>query len=107
MADSDVLRQHLGERIPAGGTDADTFFSHAEINQLLADAGDNVVVAAYQGWLAKASEYANLVNTSEGGSRVDMSDLHKHALEMVKHYREISGGLPGARSVSIKLAARE
>lgn len=107
MADSDVLRQHLGERIPLGGTDADTFFSDTEITQLLTDADSNVLAAAAQGWLMKASEYAGLVSTSEGGSRVDLSDLHKHAVEMAKHYESISGGVAGSRGVKSKLAVRE
>jgi hypothetical protein len=107
MADSDVLRQHLGERIPAGGTDADTFFSDDEITELLNTADSEILVAAAEGWLMKASEYAALVNVSEGGGRQDLSDMHKHAMELAKHYQELSGGAVSSRTVMSKLATRE
>lgn len=111
MADSDVLRQHLGERIPAGGTDADTFFSDAEITQLLTDADDDVLAAAGAGWLMKASELAGMVDVTEGGNSEKMSDLHKAAITMAKHYQDmLSSGVGvggGASGTKVKLAARE
>jgi hypothetical protein len=82
----DRLRALLGERIPAGGTPADTYFSAEEIDNLIEGAGDNVRRAAYEGWQLKAAYYADLVNVTEGNALRDMSDLLDHALAMAKQF---------------------
>lgn len=88
MPTTDVtrLRRKLGENIPAGGSDADTMFTNVEVQALLDDSGSDVTKAALEGWRAKAAEYSNLVNVSEGNSQRQMSDLHKHALTMIDYY---------------------
>lgn len=88
MAFSDVhrLRRKLGETIPAEGTEADTLFTNAQLEDILDDAGRDMTTAAYLGWQAKAAEYANLVTVTEGNSSRNMTDLHTNALKMVKHY---------------------
>lgn len=73
---SDMLRSRLGERIPIGGTDADTMFTNAEILDLLSYTNPE-----REGWRRKAAEFASLVDTTEGTSKRAMSDLHKQALE--------------------------
>lgn len=87
MADSDRLRSLLGEKIPADGTDADTFFSNEEITDLL-DTYGTLNAAALEGWTEKAGEYANLVNNLQGGARRDMSDLYDHAKDREAFFLE-------------------
>jgi len=91
VADSDVLRLYLGERIPAGGTAADTFFSESEITELL-DRNTSIFGAAAEGWGAKAAEFATLVDTSEAGGSEKMSQMHKQSLEMQPHYAALAAG---------------
>lgn len=90
MADSDTLRLYLGERIPAGGTDADTFFSTTEIQDLLDRHPESLNGAAAEGWRAKAAEFATLVDTSESGGSEKMSQMHKQALEMEAKYAALA-----------------
>lgn len=91
MTDSDRLRSLLGETIPADGSEEDTLFSTAQIFDMIDRAGGDVEQAAYEGWRYKMAHYANLVNTAEGSSRRDMSDLHDHARHMVEHFGGIAG----------------
>jgi hypothetical protein len=83
---NEKLRALLGERIPEGGSDLDTYFSDAEIQSILDDTDGNIRRAAYEGWQLKAAYYADLVTVTEGNALRQMSDLHKHALDMVKQY---------------------
>lgn len=46
-------------------------------------------------WREKAANYAALVNVSESGSSRSLSDLHKNALAMAKHFGEIDPANPG------------
>lgn len=98
MTTAEKLRSLLGETIPDGGSDADTLFTDAEIDQFLADApvtpeGDvNVERAAYEGWRVKAARLSSLVDTTEGNAQRKFSQLLDNAMEMVKHYSRSSGG---------------
>lgn len=94
LTDVDRLRRLLGEAIPVGGSDADTLFSNAEVDDLLARGGGDLNLAAALGWEAKAAEFANLVSVAEGSARKELSDLRGNALAMVKHFR---GGSSGGR----------
>lgn len=91
LTDAEQLRQLLGETVPAGGSDVDTMFTDEQISDFLTLAEDDVTLAAYHGWLAKAGEYANLVDTQEGSSRRSMSDLHKNAEARVKQFAGLAG----------------
>jgi hypothetical protein len=75
---SETLRSQLGERIPVGGTDADTMFTDAEIIDLLSYSNPEL-----EGWRRKAAEFANLVDTTEGTSKRAMSQLHANALNQI------------------------
>lgn len=88
------LRELLGERIPTGGSDADTMFTDARLLDLLntTESRDEALAVA---WKIKAAEYADLVDTSEGTSKRAMSDLHKHALQMAASYSTEIGGALG------------
>ena len=93
-----TIRSQLGERIPSGGSEADTLFTDAEIQKFFAAGGENVLKAVYQGWLSKAAELSNLVDTAEGNYSRKFGQLLEHAQAMVKYYGRISGGDPTART---------
>lgn len=81
------LRQLLGESIPPGGSDADTMFTDAEIEDFL-ELGLGVVEAgAYYGWQAKMANYANLVTVNEGNAARELTELHRNAKRMLDEFR--------------------
>jgi hypothetical protein len=92
------LRALLGERIPVGGTEVDTFFADAEITTLLTSSGGNLIRAAYEGWQQKAAEYSNLVNITEGNSSRENAKLLEGALKMVKQYGQSGDSLTAGRT---------
>lgn len=83
---NEKLRALLGERIPGDGSDADTFFSEAEVANLLQDSDGDVRRAAYSGWQMKAAYYTDLVTVTEGNASRQASDLLDHAIKMVKQF---------------------
>jgi hypothetical protein len=93
FTDVDQVRLAVGENIPADGGEADTMFTNAQIQNMLDASGGVVVKAALSGWQAKAAEYSNLVNVSEGNSQREMSDLYKAALKMVEYYEGLVAAL--------------
>lgn len=93
--DAQSLRQLLGERIPTGGTAADTLFSDQEITDLLTDSDNDHNLAAYHGWVIKAAEFANLTTKSEGNALEQFSDLHKNALNQIKLFAGLAGVVVG------------
>ena len=89
LGDVDRLRILIGEVIPSDGTEADTMFTDAQIQDFLdrsSTLGLGLTKAAVYGWEAKAANYSNLVTVAEGNSSRNMSDLYKAALAMVKTY---------------------
>lgn len=98
VSDEDRLRALIGEKIPDGGDETDTQFSTAQITQILVDCSYNMDRAAFEGWRLKAAIYADLVNVTEGNASRNMSDLHKHALDMAKAYGTSSGNLTQGRT---------
>src|SRR4051812_13368227 len=62
------LRLMVGERVAAGRTAADTFFSDDELTDMLVRHSNNLYLAASEAWGAKAADRANLVDMSESGS---------------------------------------
>lgn len=97
----DQLRNMLDERIPFGGTDADTRFSNGEIDELLAGF-DDINAAAAEGWDRKAaramSERGGLQETQVGSERlkfVSIESYRDHCRAMAEHYR---GRVPGSGS---------
>jgi hypothetical protein len=92
MEQIENLRAMLAERIPPGGSEADTLFASSELERILNTNGGNLERAAYDGWRIKAAEFANLVSVTDGAASREFSDLHKNALEMVKTYMRSSAG---------------
>lgn len=80
------LRNLLGEPIRPGAEADSTMFSDEEIDDFLEMAHDNVKAAAYEGWLVKMANYANLVTVNEGNASRELTELHKNAKRMVDQY---------------------
>ena len=88
----DKLRQLLGEMIPVDGSESDTLFADAEIEDLLEEGEGDMDRAAYEGWRAKAAKLSNLVDTTEGNVQRKFSQLLDNAESMVKLYLRSSSG---------------
>jgi len=98
------LRAWLNERIPAGGTAADTRFSDAEIDRLITEA-DVLEAAAWRGWSEKAAilqeEDGGLIEKSVGSERLRLVDPGKRAafaLEMADYYYSLIPSAVGGGS---------
>lgn len=83
---SDRLRICLNESYGEDGDEADTRFTDEQILDFLNQAGGDNNRAAVIGWTAKAAIYADLITVNEGNALRQMSDLHNHALAMIKQY---------------------
>jgi hypothetical protein len=85
------LRYLLGEAIPAGGTEADTLFTDAQLTVWI-DEGPTLERAAFEGWRSKAAQFANLVTVTDGAASREFSDLLENARAMVTMYQRSSAG---------------
>ena len=102
------LRKLLDERIPEGGSDADTRFSDADIDELLIDA-TNIYEAAAAGWTIKATmfqrEAGQIQSYSVGQERYEMSnpkDLMEYALKMAETYSRMAASRIGSVILKFK-----
>ena len=91
------LRLLLGEDIPEGGTEADTLFTDSQLSSWISSA-PNLDRAAYEGWKAKAANFAGLVNVTDGASSREFSDLLDNARAMVTIFSKSSGSNTTGRS---------
>lgn len=87
----DQLRLYLDDPMPTDGL-SEPMFTDAELQQILDDAFGNPERAAVEGWRWKAAKYSAMVDVTEGNSSRAMSDLHGHALAMIKHYSQSTQG---------------
>jgi hypothetical protein len=78
QSDLNQLRMALSERIPLGGTEADTNFSTAELAQLMLMADGLLERAAAIGWAVKGGDLYDVIDVSENGSERKMSQLFEH-----------------------------
>lgn len=85
------LRRMVGDRIPPGGDENSAFFSDAEIDDLISEAGESLNTAAFYGWLAKMAEFAKLVDRNVSGADMRLSQMYKQAEAMAKHYGTLAG----------------
>ena len=102
------LRKLLDERIPEGGSDADTRFSDADIDELLSGAA-NIYEAADAGWTLKATmfqrEAGQIQSYSVGQERYEMSnpkDLMEYALKMAETYSRMAASSMGSVILKFK-----
>lgn len=89
------LRRLIDERIPSGGTDADTRFDDDELNEIL-QAAPTLEAAAAEGWTRKASRAMSERGGLEGSKAGDeshtfvkLSDYRDHCLRMAAQYRGV------------------
>ena len=101
----DQLRELIDERIPPGGTDADTRFSDAELDRIL-QAASTLNQAAAEGWRRKAaralSERGGLVSAGAGDERfefVSPKEFREHCLQMADYYASLDA--PGTTLMEI------
>lgn len=86
----DRLRLLIDDEVPLDGTDP--MFDDPTLQDILDAAGGNPERAAAEAWQMKAAKAASLVDVTEGNASRAMSDLHKHALDMVKLYQKSTTG---------------
>lgn len=99
MTPSDRLRLALNERYGEGEDESDTRFTDEEIFQFLTEANGDPDRAAAIGWTAKAGIFADLITISEGNALRQMSDLHAHALVMIKQFSGTASAVRGRTRV--------
>lgn len=83
---TDRLRLLLGEPIPEGGDEQDTFFTNAQVEALLTDNGDSMNLAAVEGWTMKMARYARLIDMDEAGAARKLSQKYRQAREMTNFF---------------------
>ena len=86
------VREMIGE--PA---EADSMFTDNQITSWVNTNG-SLEAAALQGWRAKAANFANLVNVTDGAASREMSDLLDNALAMIKLYTSLAKGPSAGRT---------
>jgi hypothetical protein len=106
------LRRFLGEKIPPGGTEADTRFEDNELEDLLEES-QTIYGAASLGWTEKAGmfqeEMGSVEETSTGSERyrfIQLKDRLAYAQTMAQDYRrreleELDGQSKGGYILSI------
>ena len=102
------LRKLLDERIPEGGSDADTRFTDADIDELLSEAA-NIYGAAAAGWTLKAGmlqrELGQIESYAVGQERYDMrklQDMVNYALKMAETYSRMAVSRMGSVILKFK-----
>ena len=81
-----VLREKLGEMIPADGDQSASFFTDTQIEAMLSKAKtmDHAIV---EGWEIKMAHWANLVTVVDGASSRELTELMNHATKMINYYQ--------------------
>jgi len=79
-----VLRQHVGDRLLAGMSSDDLFFTDSELQTILVKNLNNVAAATIEGWFIKMAQYAELVDHVESGAERRMRQKFVNAREIYK-----------------------
>ena len=89
----DQLRALLDERIPPGGSESDTRFADAELDEILTRSA-SLYEAAAEGWLRKAgrafSERGGMEESRAGNEQTrfaSLKDYRDHCLQMHQLYK--------------------
>lgn len=80
------LRLMLGERIPAGKTEADTRFADVEIANALYFNNEDINKTMAELWLAKAGMWAEAVDIAESGTTREFSQMQRAAIKQAQIY---------------------
>lgn len=95
------LRRRLRDTLTDPGDDSGAFFLDEEIHSLLAMNGNDIIGAAYDGWLVRAAFYQDHVDVIESGSDRRMSQMFKNAMAMVEFYRKAKLGNVADKNAAI------
>jgi hypothetical protein len=103
------LRKLLDERIPAGGTEADTRFLNADLDEILTESA-NIFAAAAMGWTMKAGmlqtemgDVERLTLGQETEQLVSLRDRLAFALGMAEKYASMAkASTPGSMMLRAK-----
>lgn len=101
-----LLRDYLGERIPDGGSEDDTFFTDAELEDMITSNPYEVVGAAVTGWAAKAGEYARLIDINESGGQRLLSQKYRQAAAQLKFFQDMLTAQIAADAATVTAAGR-
>ena len=85
------LRLLLGEEVIEGDTENDSLFTDKQLGYWLENS-PSLERAAYDGWRAKAAQFANLVSVTDGAASREFSDLLENAKSMITLYSRSSSG---------------
>lgn len=106
------LRKLLDEVIPAGGSDSNTRFSDADLDEMLLEAG-NVFGAAAMGWTMKAGmlqremgDVERVTSGQETEQLVPLKDRLDYALKMAAKYEGMAKA-GGVGSVMLRITPPE
>jgi hypothetical protein len=104
MESDQLLRLYVADpNKDLNGNEIEPFFSNVEIDNLLERFEDDMYGAAAEAWRIKAGRAVELVNSTTDNSTFSLSDIHKHCMNMVEHYSDISGSVGGATLSNIRL----
>lgn len=79
------LRRKVGEPIPEGGSDEDTMFSDARIDELLQES-NSLNQAIVSGWEDKLAQWASLVDVTDGAASRKLGQLIEAGNSQLKYY---------------------
>jgi len=79
-----VLRQHVGDRLLAGMSSDDLFYTDQELQTILVKNLNDVAAATIEGWFIKMAQYAELVDHVESGAERRMRQKFVNAREIYK-----------------------
>lgn len=85
----DLVRQNVGETIPAGGADTDTMFTDDEILGFLTQCGQKINLSTAAAWRVKAARLSTLVDVQEGNSSRKMSQGYDNAIAQAKYWASL------------------
>lgn len=102
------LRKLLNERIPEGGSEDDTNFADAELDEMI-KANTTIYAAASVGWTEKAALLQGDIERYSVGDEnytlTSLKDRFDHAMQMAAHYAEMGrteDGTSGSYFLQVK-----
>jgi hypothetical protein len=90
LAPLDQLRLYVSDPEPTDGTEPE--YSNEQLQAALDESNGDPERAAAEVWRWKAARAAGMVDVVEGNASRAMSDLHGHAIAMVKQFENSTPG---------------
>lgn len=104
--ETDRLRLLLGEPIPEGGDEQDTFFTELQVQSLLDNNNDSMNLAAVEGWTMKMARYARLIDMDEAGAARKLSQKYRQAREMSNFFIKLTDNASAVSAATFRAKAR-